>query len=105
MGNRYTGRDMRPSSECFGGETHAAMGSAVPSVPPRFATPCMRDLARAALELLQHVGAGAQSEGERRPGASRAHPDVSSTKNCPCGVGVEGLPTIAANDLTKRARR
>jgi len=30
---------------------------------------------------------------------------LSSTKKCPCGVGVEGLPTTAAKDRTSRPRR
>ena len=64
--------------------------------PAEIVAPVDPDLARTAFEFLQHVRAGAESQRERAAGlAGAAIWTVSSTKNRPVGVGVEGLPTTA----------
>ncbi len=51
------------------------------------------DLSRAPIELLQHVGAGAERQRIGPPGLLASMITVSSTKKVPVGVGVDGLPT------------
>jgi hypothetical protein len=55
-----------------------------------------RDLAGAALELVQHLERSLVASANGAPGAPDGIFTFSSTKYSPVGVGVELLPTTAA---------
>ena len=66
--------------------------TAVPSVPPMFASPCKAIWPGPAGEFLKHRRPSAQRQGEGAPALPGGIRTASSTKNRPCGVGVDGLP-------------
>ena len=74
----------------------------LPERPAEVVASVYADLARAAFEFRKTFERALSASAIGPPGSLEPILTTSSTKNCPLGVGVEGLPTTAAKLLAFR---